>query len=47
MHDRDGAVEFGLQEILVGLVANRVGHLAAGVGDHAVGRDDGVAFDAI
>ena len=47
MHERDGAVEFGLQEILVGLVGSRVRHLAGGIGDHAVGRNDGVALDTV
>jgi len=46
MHDDGGTVETGLEEFLVGAVANCVRHLAVGIGDHAVGRNDGVTFDA-
>ena len=40
-------IHLRLQESLVGFVANRVRHGAVGVGDHAVGGNDGVPFNAM
>ena len=47
VHHNGGAVEFGLQEFLVGIILYRGRHGAAGIGDHPVGGDDGVAFNAM
>ena len=41
-----GPVEAGLQEFLVGRIADRGRHLAFRVGDHAVAGDDRVTLDA-
>ncbi len=46
MHHDGGAVEAFLEEMLIGVVADRLRHLAFRVGDHAVGGDDDVSFDA-
>ena len=46
VHNDGGTVECGLEKALIGLVADRIRHLAFGVGEHAVGRNDDVAFDA-
>ena len=43
--DDGGPIKLGLQELLVGAVANNVRHHAGGVGDHALYGDDGVTFD--
>ena len=46
MHDNRGTVERILEEALIGLVADGLRHLAFGVGEHAVGGNDDIAFDA-
>ena len=46
VHDGGGVVEAVLEEALIGGVADRIRHLAFGVGDHAVGGDDDIALDA-
>ena len=46
VHDDRGAVERILEEALIGLVADRIRHLAFGIGEHAVGGNDDIAFDA-
>ena len=45
MHDEVGMLEAGFEEPLVALELQAVGHDAAGVGKHAVRRDDDVAFE--
>ena len=47
VHDNRCAVELGLQEMLVGVVADRVRHHAVGIGNHPVGRYDGIAFNVV
>ena len=47
VHDRGGAIHRCLQKMLIGVVADAVRHGAVAVGNHAVGRDDGVAFDGV
>ena len=44
--DGRGMVERILEEALIGLVADRIRHLAFGVGEHAVGGNDDITFDA-
>ena len=44
--DDGGLVETGLEEALVGSIADGIRHYAVGVGDHAVGGNDDVALDA-
>src|SRR5437660_9047350 len=44
--DRARTIERAMEEALVGLDLERVRHHALDVGDHAVGGDDRVAFDA-
>ena len=46
VHDDRGAVERILEEALIGLVADGLRHLAFGVGEHAVRRNDDITFDA-
>ena len=46
VHDDGGTVERVLEEALIGLIADRIRHLAFGVGEHAVGGNDDIAFDA-
>ena len=46
VYDDRGAVERVLEEALIGLVAKRIRHRALGVGKHAVGGNDDIAFDA-
>jgi len=46
MHDDGGAIEAGLEEALIGVVADGLRHLAFGVGEHAVGGNDDITFDA-
>ena len=46
VNDCGGAVEAVLEKMLIGIVADRCRHLAFGVGKHAVGRNDDIAFDA-
>ena len=47
MHDDRGPIELGLQEALIGVVADGIRHHAVAIGDHAVGGNDGVALDAV
>ena len=47
MHDDGSAVEFGLQELLVGVVANAARDRSVAIGNHAVGGDNGIAFDSV
>src|SRR5262245_20334170 len=46
LDDRRRLVEAVLKELLIGLDHHRVRDAPVGVGEHAVSRDDGVAFDA-
>ena len=46
VHNHRSLVEASLEKSLVGVVANCFRHQAFGIGDHAVGRNDDVAFDA-
>ena len=47
MQDDIDSIEFGLQEVLIGVISNRVRNRAVTVGDHAVGGDNGVAHYAV
>ena len=47
VHDDGGAIHRRLQEMLIGVVADAIRHGAVTVGNHAVGRNDGVAFDGV
>jgi hypothetical protein len=44
--DDRGAVERILEEALICAVADRIRHLAFGVGEHAVSGNDDITFDA-
>jgi hypothetical protein len=46
MYDRGSPVERALKESLICIVADNVRHDAVGIGDHAVGGNDDVTFDA-
>src|SRR5438874_13604435 len=41
------AVKSILEETLIGLIMDRGRHLAFGIRDHAVGRDDHIALDTV
>ena len=45
MHDDRGVVERVLEEVLIGVVADRRRHFAFAVRDHSVGGNDHIAFD--
>jgi len=47
VHDRGGAIHRRLEKMLIGVVADAIRHGAVSVGNHAVGRHDGVAFDGV
>src|SRR6202035_1569392 len=42
-----GAVESVLEETLIGLITDRGRHLAFGIRDHAVSRDDHITLDIL
>src|SRR6266853_2419455 len=42
-----GAVESVLEETLIGLITDRGRHLALGIRDHAIGRDDHITLDTV
>jgi hypothetical protein len=46
VHDECGAIETLVKEPHVGIDLEPLGHLAIAIGEHAVSRDDGVAFSA-
>ena len=46
VHDDRGVVERILEEVLIGIVADRRRNFAFAVRDHAVGGNDHIAFDA-
>ena len=46
MHHHVGGIETALEETLIRLDLERVRHVSIAVGQHAVGRYDGVGHDA-
>ena len=46
LYQHGGLIETVLEKALIGFDDEAVRHMPAGVGQHAVGRDDGEAFDA-
>jgi hypothetical protein len=46
MDQRCRVIQPVLEEMLIGVVLDRGRHYAIGISDHAVGRNDDVAFDA-
>ena len=46
LHQHGGLIEGVLKELLIGLDQKALRHVAIGIGQHAVSRDDGETFDA-
>ena len=46
LYQHGGLIEGVLEEPLIGLDQQALRHVAVGIGQHAVSRDDGESFDA-